>query len=74
MDTGVGCTNWLCIQPDEGLGVASGLVKYAVECLRNLGCEKLNLQVREGNAAAESFYESLGFIKEPRTSMGKLLS
>lgn len=55
-------------------GVASGLVKYAAECLRNLGCEKLNLQVREGNAAAESFYESLGFIKEPRTSMGKLLS
>jgi ribosomal protein S18 acetylase RimI-like enzyme len=53
--------------------------------LRKPGCEKLNLQVRNGNASAESFYESLGFIlgyilgyilgliKEPRTSMGKLL-
>lgn len=54
-------------------GVATGLVEYATEWLSKQGCEKLNLQVREGNAAAESFYESLGFTKEPRTSMGKLL-
>ena len=54
-------------------GIATGLVKYATECLRKLGCKKLNLQAREGNVTAESFYESLGFTKEPRTSMGKLL-
>ena len=54
-------------------GLATGLVRYATECLRALGCKKLNLQVRERNVEAESFYESLGFIKEPRTSMGKLV-
>jgi hypothetical protein len=44
---------------------------------RKPGGEKLNLQVRDGNASAESFYESpgfiLGFIKKPRSSMGKLV-
>ena len=54
-------------------GVATGLARYATECLRALGCKKLNLQVRERNVEAEAFYESLGFIKEPRTSMGKLV-
>jgi len=64
----------LAVDPDKRRsGIATGLVKYATERLRKLGCEKLNLQVREGNAPAESFYESLGFTKEPRTSMGKLL-
>jgi ribosomal protein S18 acetylase RimI-like enzyme len=64
----------LAVDPNKRRsGVATGLVKYATSHLRKLGCEKLNLQVRDGNAAAESFYESLGFMKEPRTSMGKLL-
>jgi ribosomal protein S18 acetylase RimI-like enzyme len=53
-------------------GVATGLVTYATDQLRKSGCEKLNLQVLDDNASAEPFYESLGFIEEPRTTMGKL--
>jgi ribosomal protein S18 acetylase RimI-like enzyme len=56
--------------------VIGGGYTNSTDHLRKPGCEKLNLQVRDDNASAESFYESLGFIlgliKEPRTSMGKL--
>ena len=56
--------------------VIRGGYTNSTDHLRKPGCEKLNLQVRDDNASAESFYESLGFIlgliKEPRTSMGTL--
>ena len=54
-------------------GIATGLVRYAMRCLQDLGCRKLNLQVREGNDQAESFYLSLGFSREQRISMGIVL-
>jgi len=41
--------------------------------LENLGCPKLNLQVRATNSAAVSFYRSLGYTIEDRTSLGKRL-
>jgi ribosomal protein S18 acetylase RimI-like enzyme len=51
-------------------GIASTLVKAALAELRNLGCEKVNLQVRAGNEAVIAFYEALDFSVEARTSMG----
>jgi ribosomal protein S18 acetylase RimI-like enzyme len=32
--------------------------------LRDLGCPKLNLQVRETNLSVRGFYESLGFTSD----------
>ena len=51
-------------------GIASQLVRAAVDALKARGCLKVNLQVRAGNEAVIGFYRSLGFDTEARTSMG----
>ena len=42
--------------------------------LAQLGCSKINLQVRAENAAVAAFYRSLGYEVEERVSMGKRLA
>ncbi|MFT7458820.1 MAG: ribosomal protein S18 acetylase RimI-like enzyme [Planctomycetota bacterium] len=51
-------------------GIGKELVTFAIACLKELGCGKVNLQIRKGNEQAEDFYKSLGFITEERISMG----
>jgi len=69
-----GWVNYLACHPDfRRQGVASGLMSRAVELLVERGCPKLNLQVRDGNAAAVGFYESLGFSDDHVTSLGRRL-
>jgi len=41
--------------------------------LRNLGCAKINLQVRSSNDTVIQFYRDLGYSVEDRVSMGKPL-
>jgi ribosomal protein S18 acetylase RimI-like enzyme len=57
----------------RGRGLGAALVAAAEASLAARGCVKINLQVREGNAAVAAFYERLGYAIEPRISMGKLL-
>ena len=54
-------------------GTGSALVNAAIAALQELGCIKVNLQIRATNTAVAAFYESLGFTVEERLSMGKLL-
>lgn len=54
-------------------GTGAGLVTRAVEALKELGCIKVNLQVRSSNTEVAAFYRSLGFAAEDRLSMGMLL-
>ena len=72
-----GHRGWLysvAVAPDNRRkGVGSLLVKHAVNALRQIGCMKVNLQVRATNTQVIAFYESLGFSTEERVSMGKLL-
>ena len=72
-----GHRGWLysvAVAPDSRrTGVGSHLVKHAVDALRQIGCVKVNLQVRATNTQVIAFYESLGFSTEERVSMGKLL-
>ncbi|MDD2920130.1 GNAT family acetyltransferase [Rhodoferax sp.] len=56
-------------QRKQGLGGA--LVRHAENALIRRGCLKINLQIRGGNERVAAFYESLGFVIEPRVSMGK---
>lgn len=42
--------------------------------LRQIGCTKINLQVRASNQGVVSFYEKLGYAVEERVSMGKRLT
>jgi ribosomal protein S18 acetylase RimI-like enzyme len=49
------------------------LVAAATTRLAELGCTKVNLQIRAGNEQVVAFYAALGFAVEPRISMGKRL-
>jgi len=70
-----GWLNYVGVDPSrrrEGIGRA--LVAAAERRLRELGCPKVNLQVRALNAEVVAFYEALGYAVEPRVSMGKRLA
>ena len=54
-------------------GIGSALVKQAIAALEQLGCVKVNLQVRSSNAAVIAFFERLGYSIEDRASLGKVL-
>ncbi len=54
-------------------GLGRRLVAHAEQALRDIGCPKANLQIRAGNEAAVGFYQALGYLQEPRVSMGKRL-
>jgi hypothetical protein len=56
--------------PHRRHGIARHLVAHALDALRQLGCIKVNLQIRSDNAQVVAFYESLGFCIEDRISMG----
>ena len=59
--------------PSRRRGVGRALVTRAIAALRELGCIKVNLQVRGSNASVVAFYESLGFAVEDRVSLGMRL-
>lgn len=54
-------------------GIGSQLMAHAECRLADLGCLKVNLQVRASSPDAVRFYERLGFQVEERISMGKAL-
>jgi ribosomal protein S18 acetylase RimI-like enzyme len=54
-------------------GTGTQLVKHAMQTLKELGCIKVNLQIRSTNTAVAAFYESLGFASEDRLSMGAFI-
>lgn len=54
-------------------GIARELVNMTIQALKEIGCIKLNLQIRSDNVEVANFYQSLGFAVEDRMSMGVLL-
>lgn len=52
-------------------GLGARLVQHAEAALTERGCMKINLQIVSTNASVEAFYQSLGYMTEPRISMGK---
>ncbi len=69
-----GWINYLAIDPGlRSHGLGRQLMETAEAALKRLGCPKVNLQVRSGNAAVISFYEELGYRVEERVGMGKRL-
>jgi len=53
-------------------GIGAALMKRVERDLKQIGCPKLNLQVRADNDEVVAFYKKLGYKVEPRVSMGKL--
>ncbi|MEI8324117.1 MAG: GNAT family acetyltransferase [Betaproteobacteria bacterium] len=54
-------------------GVGAALIAHAEAALATRGCVKINLQVIEANQRVTGFYASLGYVIEPRISMGKVI-
>jgi len=54
-------------------GIGTQLVKHTMRVLKELGCIKVNLQIRLTNTEVAAFYESLGFASEDRLSMGAFI-
>lgn len=59
------------LQSHRRKGVGTELVAEAEKRLRELGCGKINLQVRASNLPVIEFYKNLGYETEERVSMGK---
>lgn len=57
-------------QSQRRKGTGTQLIKFAIEDLKRMGCNKVNLQIRANNTAVADFYKSLGFFIEDRLSMG----
>ena len=65
---------YLAVSPSHRRqGIGSALMRRVEQTLADLGCPKLNLQVRETNRGVLAFYRKLGYAVEERVSMGKRL-
>ena len=54
-------------------GIAARMVRYAEAELQRRGCPKLDLMVRNTNAAVISFYRSIGYGEDPVVVLSKRL-
>jgi ribosomal protein S18 acetylase RimI-like enzyme len=69
-----GWVNYLAVHPEYQRKGYGQKLMIAVEArLSELGCPKVNMQIRSDNAAVIRFYESLGYTVDRVTSLGKRL-
>lgn len=69
-----GWVHHLAVMPEyRRRGIASLLMDRAERSLLEMGCPKLNLQVRRSNAAVIAFYEKRGHAVDDVISLGKTL-
>ena len=69
-----GWINYLAVAPERRLGgLGRRMMAEAETRLLDLGCPKINLQVRSTNPAVVEFYEHLGFTRDESVSLGKRL-
>ena len=69
-----GWINYLGVAPDcQKLGFGRRMMDEAEARLRELGCAKIQLQVRNTNAGAVGFYWNIGYSVDNVISMGKRL-
>lgn len=69
-----GWVNYLAVDPDrQRNGLGARLMQAAEELLHDVGCPKINLQIREGNTGLVGFYAALGYGEDRVVSMGKRL-
>jgi len=69
-----GWINYLAVHQDfQGKGYGQEIMNSVETGLREMGCPKINLQIRRGNDKIASFYQKLGFTSDNVVSMGKRL-
>ena len=69
-----GWINYLAVATDcQKMGLGRRLMDEAEARLREMGCPKINLQVRNSNAGVIGFYWSIGYSVDDVVSIGKHL-
>lgn len=69
-----GWINYLAVSPEvQKQGLGRQLLTHIEQALAAMGCPKLNLQVRAGNAQAMAFYQAMGYGQDEVVSLGKRL-
>ena len=69
-----GWVYYLAVDPElRGRGFGGRLMAEAERLLIDLGCPKLNLQVRAGNEAVTGFYDALGYGRDAIVNFSKRL-
>lgn len=69
-----GWVYYLGVSPEyRRRGFARKMMDAVTQKLYDIGCPKINIQVRGDNNPALGFYESLGYTTEDRTSIAKRL-
>lgn len=69
-----GWINYLAVSPSvQGLGYGRRLMESIEAILREKGCPKINLQVRNTNTQVIEFYKAIGFLDDNAVSLGKRL-
>jgi ribosomal protein S18 acetylase RimI-like enzyme len=67
-----GWVNYLAVAPEwQRQGIGRAMMHEAERLLRDAGCPKVNLQVRDANTDALAFYSALGYTRDEVISMGK---
>ena len=60
-----GWINYFAVHPDfQGRGYGKQLMNNVENGLRELGCPKINLQIREGNDKVLSYYQNLALLRK----------
>ena len=54
-------------------GIATKMVRHAEAHLLELGCPKIDLMVRKGNASVIAFYQSIGYSDDPVAVLSRRL-
>ncbi len=69
-----GWVNYLAVHPGhQRQGLGRVLMAEAERRLRELGCAKVNLQIRASNQAAAEFYRRIGYTLDDVICMGRRL-
>jgi ribosomal protein S18 acetylase RimI-like enzyme len=69
-----GWVYYLAVDPEfGGSGIGRTMMESAESHLLELGCPKINIQIRGSNADAIAFYERIGFSRDDVLSLGKRL-
>jgi ribosomal protein S18 acetylase RimI-like enzyme len=70
-----GWINYLAIAPeDQRHGYGTKLVQKAIDELKKMGCQKVNLQIRRSNVKVIDFYKHIGFKEDDVVSLGMRLT
>jgi ribosomal protein S18 acetylase RimI-like enzyme len=69
-----GWVYYLAVAPGrQGGGLGRALMGEVEARLLELGCPKVNVQIRSGNEAVAAFYDRLGYTPDAATGLGKRL-